>query len=85
MGYLAATVASRALKARLFSLECDVADLQDKILVEIKKRAGQESGKSRKGDAELLAKLQTSPPKPVAPWWFPFVTSPELREDRTNN
>lgn len=79
VGYLAATVAIWGLHRRAYNLECAVTDLEDKILVEIKKRAGQESGKSRKADSELFKEL-SKPKEPDKPWWMKYATNPELRE-----
>ena len=62
---------------RIYSLECDVADLQNKVLNEVKKRAQVDSVKARKGGDELLEKLE----KAIAetklpaqqPWWMAHV------------
>lgn len=80
VGYLAATVAIWSLKRVHYRLECDITDLQNSLLVEIKKRAGAESAKSRKQDAELLAQLQngTQATKSSKPWWMEHV-HPDLR------
>lgn len=80
VGYLAATVAIWSLKRMHYRLECDITDLQNSLLVEIKKRAGAESAKSRKADAELFAQLQngSQPPKNDKPWWMQHV-HPDLK------
>lgn len=77
-GYLAARGQSRALANRTYSLECDVADLQTKLLLEIKKRAAQEGVKARKVDAVDQQILDTLESKPVTsgvtePWWSKYV------------
>ena len=76
-GYLAATVAIWSLKRLHYRLECDIADLQQSVLVEIKKRAGHESAKSKKQDQELFAQIQNGQPKPTSqqPWWLQYVHS----------
>ena len=80
VGYLAALAAIWSLKRMHYRLECDIADLQNSVLIEIKKRAGSESAKSRKQDAELLAQLQNGKPTPTAnqPWWQQYV-HPDLK------
>jgi cell division protein FtsL len=57
----------------LYSLQCDVADLQDKILVEIKKRASL-TFRERKKDDEMLERIveeakNASPAREPLPWW----------------
>jgi len=77
VGYLAALAAIWSLKRMHYRLECDIADLQNSVLIEIKKRAGSESAKTRKQDQELLAQLQNGQPKPTRqePWWIQYVHS----------
>lgn len=60
------------LARRTYSLECAVADLEDKILSEIKKRAShasQESRKSKDDLAELLKAAAERQPAQQQPWW----------------
>ena len=80
VAWLTASAAIWALKRSHYRLECDIADLQNSVLIEIKKRAGSESAKSRKQDAELLAQLQNGKPTPTAnqPWWQQYV-HPDLK------
>jgi hypothetical protein len=72
-------LASSLLKHRLYSLECDVADVQERLLTEVKRRGGAESAKSRKIDQELLQAAQTTTTAPPQPWWSPFV-HPDLKK-----
>jgi hypothetical protein len=54
-------------------LECDVADLQEKILSEIKKRAsliGQAAQKEDKTLASILEAAKSAPPAPTQPWYM---------------
>jgi hypothetical protein len=80
VGYLAATVAIWSVKRLHYRLECDIADLQQSVLVEIKKRAGQESAKSKRADTELITAIQNGQPKanPNQPWWNQYV-HPDLK------
>lgn len=60
------------LTRKLYSLECDVADLQTKILSEIKKRAQAQARKRPEDD--LLNQLDLKdPPKPPEPWWMKYA------------
>lgn len=70
----------RVLEQRIYSLECDVADLQTKLLVEIKKRAGLEGVKARKVDAleSQVEEALTRQPEQPKPWWEQFV-HPSIR------
>lgn len=64
---------SWGLERRTYSLECDVADLKEKILVEIKKRAAH----SRVKDVEFLEKLEEAakrePEKPPNQFWWQTI------------
>jgi cell division protein FtsL len=58
---------------KLYSLQCDVADLQDKVLVEIKKRASLTFREKNKDDT-MLEKIveqakSAAPAAPQMPWW----------------
>lgn len=65
---------SWGLRRRVYNLECDIADLQDRLLSEIKKRAGRETGKSKKEDDDLLASLVAKPQQPkFDAWWLPYA------------
>lgn len=78
-GYLGAHARLRVLNRRTYSLECDVADLGDKILTEIKRRAG---GLKRKPEEALLAEIPGatgSKPREERPWYWDHV-SPELKK-----
>lgn len=80
-GWLAASVSTWALKRTAYRLECEIADLQDTLLREIKKRAGTESGKARNADKELLAAAtKTAEPAKQEPWWVKYAMNPAQRE-----
>lgn len=68
-GYVGGILRSWVLHRRVYSLECAVADLENKVLVEVKRRAGQERQKGSKIEAEILeaASKKTEEPKP---WWW---------------
>lgn len=76
VGVAWAVAGSVGLKRRVLSLEYDVADLQERLLREIKSRAGK-AGVKAKQDDELFAEAVTqskSPPQTQSgPWWMPFV------------
>ena len=75
-GWLAATAAIWGLKRSHYRLECDVTDLQNSLLIEIKRRAGAASQKAKKDDDELAAKIleaangTKSTPKN---WWDQYI------------
>jgi hypothetical protein len=70
---IASYLYSRALRARIYSLECDTADLQDKLLHEVKKRAGYDRQK-KDPTMELLDQIKdTTKIAPVKPWWDQYV------------
>jgi hypothetical protein len=69
-GHLAA---SWTLRAKLYSIEYEVTTLQDQLMREIKRRAGSETGKAKKADAELLAQMQNSEPARQPMWWEQYV------------
>lgn len=79
-GFVAAHVAIWALKRRTLGLEYAVADLENQVLREIKKRAAEESRKGKKTEDDLLARIAEKPPEPQKPWWERYVTNPELRQ-----
>lgn len=64
------------LRRRVLSLEFDVADLQERLLREIKSRAGKLGVKAKQEDEEfaslLLDKNKQQPTKPE-PWWMQHV------------
>jgi formiminotetrahydrofolate cyclodeaminase len=70
-GGLLHTVLNWTMHREIYSLQCDVADLKDKVLVEIKKRASL-THRAKKEDDETLDKIveaaKTSP-APALPWW----------------
>jgi hypothetical protein len=69
IGYLTSTLQTWNLHRRTYSLECAVADLEEKVLHEVKKRAGQERQKDTKIEAEILAAAKLKPAQPELPWW----------------
>lgn len=59
------------LRRKLYTLECDVTDLQTKILSEIKKRA--QTHARQKPEIELLEQMTAkAPPEPPKPWWMKY-------------
>lgn len=75
-GWLAATAAIWGLKRSHYRLECDVTDLQNSLLVEIKRRAGAAGQKAKKDDEELAAKIleAANGAKPTPQnWWDQYV------------
>lgn len=79
-GLCAAELAIWALKRRTLGLEYAVADLENQVLREIKKRAGEESRKSKKTEDDLLSRIAEQPKPDNVPWWQKYVTNPELRQ-----
>lgn len=59
-------------------LEFAIADLEERLLSEIKKRAGSLGVKARKDEEELIEKLKQTPPQPSGPWWMDLV-HPDLK------
>jgi hypothetical protein len=81
VGYMAASAAIWGLKRSHYRLECDVTDLQNSLLIEIKRRAGAASQKAKKDDEELAAKiLEAANGTKAAPknWWDQYV-HPDVR------
>jgi hypothetical protein len=59
------------LRRKVYTLECDVTDLQTKVLSEIKKRA--QSNVRQKPELALLDQMaEKTPPEPPKPWWMKF-------------
>jgi len=55
---------------RLYSAECSLSDLEGKLLIEIKRRAGKERQGQLSLEREILdAAKNSEPAKPPAPWW----------------
>jgi hypothetical protein len=57
------------LHRRTYTLECAVSDLEAKLLIEIKRRAGHERQNSSKIEGEILAAAKAQPKQPELPWW----------------
>jgi hypothetical protein len=69
-----------ALARLVTSLEYAVADLESRVIREVKMRAGQLGVKTRKEDDELLERLKTvQPPNNTEPWWMTHV-HPDLKK-----
>jgi hypothetical protein len=68
-GYLGGLLRTWSIHRRTYSLECAVADLENKILVEVKRRAGQERQKGHKLDEEIIAAAAKKPDE-AKPWWW---------------
>lgn len=73
-GVCGAVVSSWTLRSRLYSLEYDVATLQDNLTREVKKRAGAEGGKTKKIEEDLLTNIAKEPTRrPFDAWWMPYA------------
>lgn len=83
VGMAWAAVGSMGLKRRVLSLEFDVADMQERLLREIKSRAGREGVKAKKDDEDFAARLLENSKQPKAkqePWWMSHV-HPDLKNN----
>ena len=69
LGYAGSTLQNWSLHRRLYSLECSVSDVEAKLLIEIKRRAGHERQNSSKIEGEILAAAKAQPKQPELPWW----------------
>jgi hypothetical protein len=70
LGALGATLSNWNLHRRTYSLECSVSDLEAKLLIEIKRRAGHERQSQKSIDLDILnAAKAAAPVQPVLPWW----------------
>lgn len=73
-GWLAGHLGTLRLRALVTSLQFDVATLEERLLREIKTRAGHLGVKARKADDELIDQLKlTPPPAKPQPWWMEHV------------
>jgi len=71
-GYFGSLLQSWLLRRRTYALECDVADLQDGLLRELKKRAGLVN--KSKLEEELLNRVHETPQAAKEdPWWMQYV------------
>jgi hypothetical protein len=77
-GFVGAAVAQMGLRRAVRSLEYDVADLETRVVREVKLRAGTAGVKAKKADEELMEQLASQPQKPPGPWWMELV-HPDLR------
>lgn len=76
VGVAWAVVGQWGLKRRVLSLEFDMADMQERLLREIKSRAGREGVKAKKDEEEFAARLLQNSNIPKAkngPWWMEHV------------
>lgn len=78
VGVAWSVVGSLGLKRRVLSLEFDVADLQERLLREVKSRAGRASVKAKQDDDEFNKQLEmTAKAAPTQaqnqPWWMTHV------------
>lgn len=69
LGYAGSTLQNWMLHRRIYSLECAVSDVEAKLLIEIKRRAGHERQNASKIEGEILAAAKNSPERPKLPWW----------------
>lgn len=77
--YLGAVAAQMSLRRLVTSLEYAVADLESRVLREVKLRASAAGVKAKKQDEELLEQLAQQPQKSSDPWWMKMV-HPDLRQ-----
>lgn len=77
---LVAFVYLAVVRRRVTMLEFAVADLEERLLKEIKTRAANLGVKARKADDELLESLAKTSTQPKAnePWWLTHV-HPDLK------
>lgn len=78
-GFIGAAVAQLGLRRIVRSLEYDVADLETRVVREVKLRAGKEGVKAQKAEQELFEQIQQQQPKSQDPWWMQYV-SKDLRQ-----
>lgn len=78
---LVSFVGSALVRRRITTLEFTVADLEERLLREIKTRAAHLGVKARKADDELVESLvkNASQPQPAQPWWLEHV-HPDLKK-----
>lgn len=76
-GVVSGVIHTWSIRARLYSLECQLEVIAGRLTTEIKARAGQERWKKPDRDAELVASL-TQQPLPLAKkknWWETLPTN----------
>ena len=73
LGYAGRAVKSALLGQRVYSLECEVSDLQNKLLIEIKRRAGGELHKGKQLDKDILEAAKLAPGGDKVPWYMQYV------------
>lgn len=61
------------LRRRVLSLEFEIADLQDRLLREVKTRASKAGVEAKKAEEDLFSKALKAPEKPNGPWWMAHV------------
>lgn len=78
---LVSFVGAAVVRRRVTSLEFTVADLEERLLREIKTRAAHLGVKARKADDELVEQLvlKNNPTKSDQPWWMEHV-HPDLKK-----
>jgi hypothetical protein len=72
-GWLGQRLQNRSLQLRTYSLECSVTDLQQKLVVEVKRRAGYARQDDRRLEEEILKAAGNAKPGPTLPWWAAHV------------
>jgi hypothetical protein len=70
-GVTAAMISTWSLRARLYTVESELAVVSAKLMTEIKARAGQERWKKPDRELELLKMMQSAPAAPARKlnWW----------------
>lgn len=76
-GFAGALAAQVGLRRSVTSLEYAVADLETRVVREVKLRASAAGVKAKKQDEELLEQIAQKPPAANQPWWMQYV-SPDL-------
>lgn len=86
-GWVSYVMFSWALRTRVYSLECNVADLQTKVLVEVKKRASSERWDASKAslkdiqDFQAIQKATPTPPTRTKQGWLSKVQAQHGKAD----
>lgn len=71
-GLTGALLGAWGLRRMVYSLQCDVEDLKDKVLIEVKRRAGEARQSKVRMEEEFAAIAAKAKPEPVSknPWDF---------------
>lgn len=78
VSFFAARGGQVGLKQRVLSLEYDVAELNNRLIREVKSRASSLGVKAKQDTADLLDQIKNEKPKESQPWWMDLV-HPDLK------